>query len=140
MATKYADRMFISINGQTVYDVQSAQVKQNHNAKAVPSMTPDGFNRGFVQGNIEIDLQVVIAVENQLARPKFEAIDYEGNSVQFTAVFGQDQIIGTSLFLKDNDDNAAGVGEEVKSTFNFGCLKLTDATGNSSLFNGSIFT
>lgn len=140
MAIKYCDRMFVTINGQRVVDLQSASVKQNHNAKEVPSMTPDGFNRGFVRGNTVIDVTVQIAVQNALSRPKFESIDYEANDVQITAVFGADQLVMTGLFLKDNDDNAGGVGDEVKTTFNFGALRIQDAVGNSSLFNGSIFT
>lgn len=135
MTTRYADRAFVSVNGAPMFDVQSASLKQNHNRKPVQSMTNDGFNRGFVQGNKDIDVTMVIAVENQLGRPKLDTINYESNSVQLTFVVGADQYVATGLFLKDNDDNAAGVGQEVKTTFNFGALKLSDATGNSSLFN-----
>jgi hypothetical protein len=135
MATKYADRAFISINGARLADVQSASLKQNQNARVVPSMTPDGFNRGFVQGNKDIDITLSLAVQNQLTRPKLEAIDYENNDVQLTFVVGADQFIATGLFLKDVDDNAGGIGDEVKATFNLGALKLQDAVGNSSLFN-----
>lgn len=135
MATKYADRAFISINGARLADVQSASLKQNQNARVVPSMTPDGFNRGFVQGNKDIDISLTLAVQNQLTRPKLEAIDYENNDVQLTFVVGADQFIATGLFLKDVDDNAGGVGDEVKTSFNLGALKLQDAVGNSSLFN-----
>lgn len=135
MAIRYADRCFVSINGAKIVDVQSGTLKQNHNRKVVPSMTPDGFNRGFVQGNRDIDITVVIAVENQLARPKFESIDYEANDVQLTFVVGSDIYVATGLFLKDNDDNSGGVGDEVKTTFNFSALRLQDAVGNSSLFN-----
>lgn len=135
MATKYADRAFISINGARLADIQSASLKQNQNARVVPSMTPDGFNRGFVQGNKDIDISLTLAVQNQLTRPKLEAIDYENNDVQLTFVVGADQFIATGLFLKDVDDNAGGVGDEVKASFNLGALKLQDAVGNSSLFN-----
>lgn len=135
MATKYADRAFISINGARLADVQSASLKQNQNARVVPSMTPDGFNRGFVQGNKDIDISLTLAVQNQLTRPKLEAIDFENNDVQLTFVVGADQFIATGLFLKDVDDNAGGVGDEVKTSFNLGALKLQDAVGNSALFN-----
>lgn len=135
MAIRYADRAFISINGARLVDVQSGSLKQNHNRRATPSMTPDGFNRGFVQGNRDIDVSIVIAVENELSRPKFESIDYENNDVSLTFIVGSDQYIATGLFLKDNDDNAGGIGDEVKTTFNFGALRLQDAVGNSSLFN-----
>lgn len=135
MATKYADRAFISVNGAPIIDVQSASLKQNKNAKPVPSMTPDGWNRGFVQGNTDVDITLQIAVENSLARPKLEQINFGNNDVQLTFIVGQDQFIATGLFMKDTDDNASGVGEEVKTTFNLGALRVQDAVGNSSLFN-----
>lgn len=135
MTTRYADRAFISVNGAKLADLQSASLKQNQNARAVPSMTPDGFNRGFVQGNKDIDINVQIAIVNTLARPKLEAIDYEANDVQITWVCGADQFVATGVFCKDVDDSAQGVGSEAKTTWNFGAIRLTDAVGNSSLFN-----
>jgi hypothetical protein len=135
MSTKYADRAFISVNGTRLVDVQSASLRQNKNARPVPVMSDDGFNRGFVQGNTDIDINVVIAVRNQLSRPKLESIDYESNDVQLTFICGAEQFVATSLFLKDNEDNAGGIGDEVKTTFNFGAIKLTDGVGNSSLFS-----
>lgn len=123
------------MNGSSIADVQSASLKQNLNAKVVPSMTPDGFNRGFVQGNRDIDITCAIAVQNKLSRPKLEAIDYEANDVQMTFRCGTELFVATSLFNKDVEDNAGGVGEEVKSTFNFGAVKLVDSVGNGVLFN-----
>lgn len=135
MATKYADRAFISVNGARLADVQTSTLRQNKNARAVASMTNDGFNRGFVQGNTDIDITVTLAVRNLEPSPKLEAINYEVNDVQLTYVCGADQYIATSLFLKDSDTNAGGVGDEVKKTFNFGAIKLTDAIGNGALFD-----
>jgi hypothetical protein len=138
MTTKYADRAFISINGAQLVDLQSATLKQNQNAKAVQTMTPDRFNRGFVAGNIDIDITASVAVQNTLARPKLEGIDYETNDVQLTFVCGADQFVCTGLFLKDAEDAASGVGAEAKATFNFGAIKVTDAVGNSALFDLSL--
>lgn len=135
MATKYCDRAFISINGAKIADLQSASLKQTKNARAVPSMTNDGFNRGFVQGNTDIDIMLQIALQNTLARPKLEGIDYESNDVQITWVAGAETFVATGVFLKDTEDNAGGIGDEVKATFNFGALRLSDAVGNSTLFN-----
>lgn len=135
MTMLYADRAFLSVNGARISDVQSASLKVNKNARAVPSMTPDGYNRGFVQGNSDIDITLQVAVQNALARPKLAAIDYAASSVQLTFIVGNDQYIATGLFIKDEDVNAGGIGDEVKSTYNFGALKLTDATGNSALFD-----
>ena len=134
----YADRAFISINGARIADVQSATLRQNFNAKPVPTMTPDQFNTGFVKGNVDIDITMQIAVEQSLARPKIEALDFANNDVQLTFYVGSDQYVATKLFPKDTEDAASGIGEEVKTTFNFGALKLTDAIGNSVLFNLSL--
>lgn len=134
MATKYADRAFISLNGTRLGDLQSGSLKQNKNAKEVPSMTNDGFNRGFVQGNTTIDITIALAVQNKLARPKLEAIDYENNDVQITWICGAELFVCTGIFMKDVEDNAGGVGEEVKATYNLGALKITDQVGNSVLF------
>lgn len=138
MSTKYADRCFISVNGTRLADVQSASLRQNKNARAVPSMTQDGFNRGFVQGNTDIDITLSIAVQNTLARPKLEAIDFETSDVQLTFICGSELFVATGLFLKDVEDNAGGVGDEVKTTYNMSALRLQDAVGNGALFNLSL--
>ncbi len=138
MATRYADRVFLSINGARLVDVQSASLKQNQNARVVPTMTPDGFNRGFVKGNKDIDITFTLAVQNKLSRPKLESIDYEASDVQMSFICGAELFVATSLFNKDVEDNGGGVGDEVKTTFNFGALRLQDAVGNSVLFNISL--
>lgn len=135
MANKYADRAFISINGTPVIDLQSAQLKRNRNAREVSTMSRDGFNKGFVQGNTVVDITVTLPIRNRDPRPKFDSIDYETSNVSLTFVCGAEQFICNDLFLKDNDDNAGGVGDEVKSTFNFGALKVVDAVGNGVLFD-----
>lgn len=98
-------------------------------------MTRNGRNKGFVQGNLDIDISLTLAVRNSLPRPKLDAIDYEANDVQLTFECGSELFIATGLFLKDNDDNAGGVGDEVKSSFNLGALDITDATGNPVSFD-----
>lgn len=135
MATKYADRVFITVNGIFIADVQSATLRQNRNAKPVPSMTRTPFNRGFTEGNRDIDITLQIAVDNSLARPKLDQIDYANSDVQIGWQCGADLFVNTGVFLKDSEDGAGGIGDEVKTTFNFGALALTDAVGNSSLFD-----
>lgn len=138
MATKYADRAILSVNGASLFDIQNATLTQNHNRRVVPSMTNDGRNRGFVEGNLDIDISLTLAVRNKQARPKLEAIDYENADVQITWVCGAEQFVSTGVFLKDNNDSAGGVGDEVKAAFNFSALDLKDAVGNSSLFDISL--
>lgn len=135
MATKFADRAFLSMNGAQFSDVQTARLRRNFNARPVKGMTTDGFNPGYVEGNTEYEIEFTLAVENDLGRPKLEDIDYATNDVQLTFVVGSDQYICKGLFPMEIADDAAGVGEEVKTTNRFGCRKVLDATGNSSLFN-----
>lgn len=134
----YADRAFISVNGAPLVDLQSASLKQNKNAKAVPTMTNDTFNRGAVRGNTDIDITCEVAVQNVLASPKLESLPFDGTDLQLTFVSGADQYVATGLFIKDVDQNASGIGSEVKKTFNMGAIKLVDAVGNSVLFDISL--
>lgn len=136
MAMLYADRMFVTINGARLLDVQRCSVRRNFNARAVKSMTPNGFNRGYVRGNMDIDIDLEIAVENDLARPKLELIDYTANDVSLVAVVGADQYVVGPLFPKEATDDSPGVGEEVKARFALGALEITDAVGNSILGSG----
>lgn len=136
MATVYADRAFISVNGAPMIDLQSASMKRNMNAKAVPSMTPDNFNRGFVQGNEDIDIDLEVAVQNALASPKLESLPYKTADVALNFVCGADQYVCSGLFMKNTDQNASGIGSEVKKRFAMGALKVVDSVGNAaSVFN-----
>lgn len=138
MATKYADRAFLSVNGAKIADLQSANMNRNFNAKAVNSMTPDGYNRGFVQGNLDCDIDFEIAVQNALATPKLESINYDKSDVAITWICGADQYIASGLFKKTVKDSSSGIGTESKKSWTFGALKVTDAVGNSVLFNLSL--
>lgn len=132
MAAVYADRAFISMNGAKISDIQSASLRQNHNARPVPSMTNDKFNRGFVQGNTDIDISLTIAVQKTLARPKIDQIDFEANDIQITFEVGADIFVALGVFKKTTGDDAGGVGNEVKTAFELGAIKLVDAIGNAA--------
>lgn len=138
MASVYADRAFLLVNGAEIADLQSAQLRQNRNAAPVKTMTNDRFNRGFVEGNTDIDITASIAVQNTLARPKLDQIDYKANDVQIGFQVGADLFVATGVFSKDTTDDASGVGTEAKTTYNFGAIKLVDSVGNSSLFDISL--
>jgi hypothetical protein len=135
MSTKYADRAFITVNGTRLADLQSATLKYNKNARPVPSMTRNARNRGFVQGNTDFDITCTIAVQNLLASPKVESIDFETNDIGIQFECGSDVYNAKGVFLKDGDQTAGGIGDEVKKTWNFGALDLVDSVGNSALFN-----
>lgn len=129
MSQMYADRIFVAVNGFEMIDVQSVQSKHNFNRKAVSTMSRNRRNRGHVQGNLEINLTIQVAVQNLVARPKFDSIDYEANDVAITCIFGAEQFTYLGCFLQDNDDNGSGVGNEVTASFNFGALDYKDPIG-----------
>lgn len=136
MATVYADRAFITVNGAAVLDVQSASLKRNFNAKAVPTMTPDKFNRGFVQGNTDIDIDLEVAVQNTLPTPKIETLPFGTADIGLVFVCGADQYVATGLFMKTTDENTSGIGSEAKKSFAMGAIKVTDSVGNAAaVFN-----
>ena len=135
MSTKYADRGFITVNGARLADLQSATLRQNENARVVPTMSRNGRNRGFVKGNSDFDITCQVAVQNTLASPKIESLDFETNDIGIQFECGSDVYNATGVFLKDTEQAAGGVGDEVKKTWNFGALDLVDSVGNSALFN-----
>ena len=135
MATKYADRAFITVNGARIQDLQSATLRQTLNARAVPNMTRDRFNTGFVQGNTDIDVTCQIAVQNTLASPKLEFTDFEASDVAIAFECGSDVYQATGVYLKDTEQTASGIGDEARKTWNFGALRVVDSVGNSALFD-----
>ncbi len=132
MAAVYADRAFLSVNGVKIADIQAASLRQNFNSKPVDTMTPDKFNRGFVQGNTHIQIGFTLATQKTLARPKVDQIDYEANDVSITFEVGADVWIATGMFKNDASDDASGVGAEAKFQMNMGATALTDAVGNAA--------
>jgi len=138
MTTKYADRAYITVNGARIADLQSATLRANKNARPVPNMTRNGRNTGFVQGNLEVDVTCTVAVQNTLASPKLEFVDYEAADVAIAFECGSDVYQATGVFLKDSEQSATGVGDEARKTWNFGALDLIDSVGNSALFDISL--
>jgi hypothetical protein len=138
MATRFADRAFLSLNGAYLQDVLTFSSRRNFNSRPVKGMTQDGFNSGFVEGNTDIEIDLTIPVENQLARPKIESIDYENNSVALNIVIGADQYVATNLYRRTCEDTAPGVGEEAKGVFALGALGWKDSIGNSALFDTNL--
>jgi len=132
MATVYADRAFLAVNGVALVDIQSSSLRQTYNAKPVDTMTNDKFNRGFVQGNTHIDISLSLAVQKTLARPKVDQIDFEQNDISVHYFVGADEFVATGCFKKDASDDAGGVGSEAKFSLNLGATKLLDAVGNAA--------
>jgi hypothetical protein len=138
MSTVYADRAFVSVNGAKIADLQTANLNLNYNAKAVPTMTQDKFNKGFVEGNVDIDIDMEVAVQQGLATPKLETIPFDTSDISITWKHGADLYTATGVFRKTMKQGASGVGQEGKKSWTFGALKVTDAVGNSVLFNLSL--
>lgn len=135
MALQYASRGYISINNQKMVDVKRISYKITRGSKAVATMTPDGFNTGFTQGQYDIDLSFEVAVQDQLSRFKPELIDWASTNAQMTIQFGNnsDQFTFTNLFFVDVDESAPGPGEEITASFSFKALKIIDNVATSTL-------
>lgn len=131
MAVVYADRAFLAVNGVNIADLQSSSVRQNFNARPVDTMTPNKFNRGFVQGNTHIDVGLSLAVQKNLARPKIDQIDFEANDISIHYFVGADEYVVGGCFKKDAADTSSGVGTESKFDLNLGGTTFTDAIGNA---------
>lgn len=134
MSQLYADRGFVSINGLELLDVESISVKVSDGTKAVPTMSRNRRNKGVVKGNREISASVTVAVQNKLATPKLEALDYENQSVALTFEHGGDRYTLVDLDFVDTDQGASGVGAEGKKSYNLIAMDIIDQKGNSVLF------
>jgi len=134
MATLYADRGFISINGVEVLDVENISVKRSDGTKYVPTMTRNRRHKGTVKGNRDINVSFAVAVQNKLGTPKIEDIDFENNNVAMTFEHGADRYTLTGLDHVDDEQAASGVGTEGKKSFNMLATDIIDQVGNSALF------
>ena len=134
MSTLYADRGFISINGVEVLDVESITVRVSDGTKHVPTMSRNRRFTGTVKGNREISCNFAVAVQNSLASPKIEQIDYQANNVALTFQQGADIYTLVNMDFVDVEQSAPGVGTEGKKTYNTIFLDMIQQTGNSALF------
>ena len=140
MSTLYADRMFVSVNGVEILDVESVNLRVNDGTKAVPTMSRNRRHKGFVKGNRDISMSVVAAVQNALGSPKLESIDYNNQDVAITIESGADRYTMVGVDFVDMGQDASGVGSETKKSFNMVALDIIDQVGNSALFNTSLIT
>lgn len=138
MSQLYSDRGFLSINGVSVLDVESITVRMSDGTKHVPTMTRNRRFSGTVKGNREISCNFAIAVQNLLATPKIEQIDYQNNNVALTFEQGADIYTLVNMDFVDVEQSASGVGSEGKKTFNCIFLDMIQQVGNSALFPTSL--
>lgn len=134
MSAIFADRGFVSVNGLEMFDVESITVKVSDGTKHVPTMTRNRRFTGTVKSNREISANFTVAVQNTLATPKLETIDYQSNNVALTFEHGADRYTLVNMDFVDLDQSASGVGTEGKKAFNAIFLDIIDQVGNSSLF------
>lgn len=134
MGVLFADRGFISLNGVEVLDVESIEVRKNQNTKYVPTMTRNRRYKGTVKGNLDLNVNFAVAVQNRLATPKIEFIDFEANDVALTFEHGADRYTLVGGDIVDDAQSAGGVGSEGKKTFNMLFTDVIDQVGNSALF------
>ena len=138
MSTLFADRGFLSVNGMPVLDVESITVRLSDGTKHVATMSRNRRFTGTVKGNREISCNFAIAVQNTLASPKIEMIDFQADDVALTFEHGADKYTLVGMDFVDVEQSAPGVGSEGKKTFNCIFLDMIQQVGNSALFPTSL--
>lgn len=134
MGNLYADRGFISVNGVEVLDIENITVGINDGTKFVPGMTRNRRPPGKVKGNREVDIKFTVAVQQSLATPKLENLDFTKN-VALTFEHGGDRYTCPGLDHADTNQGASGVGTEGKKDFHMLADDIVDQIGNSALFS-----
>lgn len=138
MGVLYIDRMFVSLNGVEVLDIESASLKVSDGTKFVPTMTRNRRNKGTVKGNRDISGNLAVAVQSTLGTPKIENIDFNSQDVAITMEHGADRYTLVGVDFVDLEQSAQAVGSEGKKTFNMLATDIIDQVGNSALFNTSL--
>ncbi len=138
MGVLYIDRMYLTMNGVEILDIEQADLKRSYGTKYVPTFSRTRRNKGTVKGNLDINVSLTTAVQSTLATAKLEDIDYNAQSVAMTAEHGGDRYTLTDMDFVDTDQTASGVGSEGKKAFNFLALDYVDQVGNSVLFQTSL--
>lgn len=134
MATNYSDRGFISLNGVPIYDVEDISWEVDDGTKVVPTMTRNRRNMGYVSGNRTVTCNFSIAVQNTLATPKIEFIDFTTQDVALTIQQGADNYTLVNMAFAKVTQSAPAVGTQGKKSFSALFLDIVDSAGNGDLF------
>lgn len=130
-AVRYADRAFLSINGQELVDVKSASFRGGHNRNRVSTMTRDGRDKGYTEGNEMAMIDFTVAVRQLEGLPKLHQIDFEGNDVAMVFECGAERILCNGGWIDEREINASGVGAEADARYTFHALSTVDENGSS---------
>lgn len=131
MAIKYADRAFLSINGQEIIDVRSATLRRSQNRQVVQTMTRDGYNKGFTEGNEETTVDFTVGVRAREGLPKLNQLDFEANEVAIVFECGAERVLCIGGWIDEHEISASGVGSEADARWTFHALKTVDENGSS---------
>ena len=126
--TLYADRGFVTINGNEWQDLKSANLKRNPNAKRVGTMSRNYRNSGYKFGNLDLDLDLEMEVRQLQAQ--FD-LYLQDPTVEVDAVF---EVGGERITLKNLQENnmelSSSVGEASKKSAYF-ALDMVNENGTS---------
>jgi len=133
---RFADRCFISINGQEQINVISARCTRVENRRAVPGMTRNRRDLGFIEGNVSVRGAFTLAIPASDTPSIIEQIDFGAYDVFAVFEFGAfsggtDRVTVGPLWLNDSDRNSPAVGTEATKTYEFAALELFSSTMSS---------
>lgn len=134
MSRLYADRGHLNFQGVELQDIMEISVSRNDGTKPVGTMSRDRRHKGYVKGNREIRWTFSVAVQESLATPKIEDLDFQSNDYSCTFEHGGDRYTLVDIEHADDNQAASGVGTEGKKSFNMLALDILDQNGNSALF------
>ena len=131
MGSKFADRAFISLNGIEVLDVQSARLSFNKSRQRVSTMTRNGQDAGFVEGNQAPEAQFSVAIRKLKGLPPLQSIDFGTNSVALVFEVGGNFFLVTDGWIEGPEIDASRVGGEATASYTFHGLALIDQHGSN---------
>lgn len=134
MSQLYVDRMFLNFNGVEVQDLTDVDLSISDGTKVVQTMSRNRRNKGTVKGNRDIKLRFSLAVQNTLASPKIEDIDFQSGLYSIGLEHGGDRYLLKDVDYADSNQTASGVGTEGKKQFNLVAMDIVDQKGDSALF------
>lgn len=127
MAKRYADRIFVSINGFEQVNLVSFNMSRNQNLTRVETMNRSKRTAGFKSGNLAINGSFETELERDKAALDIALADPDSN-IEIVAEAGGDRYTITGV--EESDMSMAGsVGSATKTT-NWEALDIVNENGD----------
>lgn len=126
----FADRMFVTVNGFEILELESVDYSANQNLTPKETMTRNKRNLGFSAGNLAVTLNLTMAVEADKAQINLALADPTAD-INVGAEMGGDSFLFTGV--AQNEISGTGSVGAASKTLALLALDFTDENGNSRL-------